>query len=167
MVVAGTSDVSTLSTATEFALFTDSSLPAIPAGAKPVPAELSLSRQTYDKFLLGKPVDGEGLGEGSAFRTQSIYGLGGANAPDSMVGKSLFRKDPVRGPVTLTVDSTNSVTERVISQGTSVQFTSSYRKTGRGTGELSLTRDDGSSLTLEMVFKTLDEGSLHPFRERQ
>ena len=74
-----------------------------------------------------------------------------------MVGRSLFRKDPVRGPVTLTVDSTNSVTERVISQGTSVQFTSSYRKTGRGTGELSLTRDDGSSLTLEMIFKTLDE----------
>ncbi|MEL0119720.1 MAG: DUF5011 domain-containing protein, partial [Opitutae bacterium] len=157
MVVAGTSDVSNLSTATEFALFTDTSLPAIPAGAKPVLSELNLARQTYDKFLLGNFEDGEGLGEGSAFRTQSIYGFGGANAPDSMVGKSLFRKDPSRGPVTLTVDSTNSVTERVITQGTSVQFTSSYRKTGRRTGELSLTRDDGSSLTLEMDFKTLDE----------
>ena len=68
----GVTDFSKAESATEYGLFSDASLAALPKGAEPVPSDYSLPRLTYDQILLGSEIIGGGFGQGNAYAAAKV-----------------------------------------------------------------------------------------------
>ncbi|MBT3470419.1 MAG: DUF5011 domain-containing protein, partial [Opitutae bacterium] len=97
MTFSGVNNISEIDEASEFGLFTDTSLPLIPKGESPFPKAFGIARFSYDTIFLGNELSGKGSGapgsEGPAYATQIVVPDTGVPTIN-LVGQNTITMEP-------------------------------------------------------------------------